>query len=115
MENITQCNPWALQAPLVCKHLEPKRQTLNENEQGCYLDLLSYDKSGWKLELHETNTSMSRIPLKLITLFGTPTLTPYSSIASLDVHTREEQYLSLMYTMYTNVLNNTLSYTHVTS
>ena len=32
----------------------------------------------------------------------------------LDVHTREKQHLSLMYTMYANASHNTPSYTHVT-
>ena len=36
-------------------------------------------------------------------------------IAFLNVHTRDNGYISLMYTMYANALNNTLSYTHVSS
>ena len=28
MESKSQGNPWALQVPLACKHLEPKMQTL---------------------------------------------------------------------------------------
>ena len=37
------------------------------------------------------------------------------SIAFLDVHIREKQHLSLMYTIYVNASNNTPSYTHVSS
>ena len=36
-------------------------------------------------------------------------------IAFLSLHNIEKWYLSFMYTMYTNALNNTPSYTHTSS
>ena len=47
--------------------------------------------------------------------FCTPPFTSKFLIAFLDVNNKEEQYPSLMYTMYNNVSNNTPLYTHVNS
>ena len=68
-----------------------------------------------KLGLDETNTSIANFSLNPIAPFCTSTFTSTFSIAFFNVHTRENQHLSLMYTRHANASNRTPSYTHVTS
>ena len=45
--------------------------------------------------------------------YYTSTFSSEHLVAFLDVHTREIDYLSLMYVVYTNASNSTSSYTHI--
>ena len=58
---------------------------------------------------------MSSLPLYLRAPFCTSTFTSKCLIDFLTVHSREIQYLTLMYTMYTSASNYTPSYTHGSS
>ena len=62
--------------------------------------------------MDETNTSIIKFSLNLRPLFVHLLYFKKEviKIAFLDVHTREQQYLSLI---YTNASNNTHSYTHI--
>ena len=55
MESKTQGSPWALQEPLVYKHLESKMQTLTRIDMEVKWGLLSYGNNGQKCDLNETN------------------------------------------------------------
>ena len=59
-----------------------------------------------KCELDETNTSNLKISLNHWAPFCTFTYTWKFSIAFKIVHTRENEYLSFLYTMCTNASNN---------
>ena len=74
---------------------------------------LPYDNNDENGRLDGTNTSIIKENHTKGPPFAhLPKLRIYF-LAFLNVHTREKEYLSLMYTMYANASNNTAYYTHV--
>ena len=58
---------------------------------------------------------LSNFPLNLRAPFCTSTWTSWFFVCLLILHTKENLYLSLTYTMYANASNKTPSYTHISS
>ena len=85
-------------------------QTLTRMDKVVFGEL-PYHNNGWKHKVDEINASIVIFSLNCRAYFCTSTFTSKSTLAYLNVHTREKWDLPLMNTMYANASNSMSFYT----